>query len=95
MSLSHPDIQLIRPPAVESFRFATTSITLPIGLAYISSSLKEHGFTIEVLDAVGEAPKNRTSYYKGYLVGLELNEIVEKINPSSKCVGINLFNYFF
>jgi len=42
MSLSDPDIQLIRPPAVESFRFATTPITLPIGLAYISSSLKEH-----------------------------------------------------
>lgn len=48
MSLSYPDIQLIRPPAVESFRFATTSITLPIGLAYISSSLKEHGFKVEI-----------------------------------------------
>ena len=48
MSLSDPDIQLIRPPAVESFRFATTSITLPIGLAYISSSLKKHGFKVEI-----------------------------------------------
>ena len=51
MSLSYPDIQLIRPPAVESFRFATTSIALPIGLAYISSSLKEHAFKVaEVFD---------------------------------------------
>ena len=90
MLLSYPDIQLIRPPAVESFRFATTSITLPIGLAYISSSLKEYGFKVEILDAVGEAPKNRTSYYKGYLVGLDLKEIVEKINPNSKCVGISV-----
>ena len=90
MLLSYPDIQLIRPPAVESFRFATTSITLPIGLAYISSSLKEHGFKVEILDAVGEAPKNRTGYYKGYLVGLDLKEIVEKINPNSKCVGISV-----
>ena len=90
MSLSYPDIQLIRPPAVESFRFATTSITLPIGLAYISSSLKEHGFKVEILDAVGEAPKNRTGYYKGYLVGLDLKEMVEKINPNSKCVGISV-----
>ena len=72
MSLSYPDIQLIRPPAVESFRFATTSITLPIGLAYISSSLKEYGFKVEILDAVGEAPKNRTGYYNEYLVGLGL-----------------------
>ena len=90
MLLSYPDIQLIRPPAVESFRFATTSITLPIGLAYISSSLKELGFKVEILDAVGEAPKNRTGYYKGYLVGLDLKEIVEKINPNSKCVGISV-----
>ena len=90
MSLSYPDIQLIRPPAVESFRFATTSISLPIGLAYISSSLKEHGFTVEILDAVGEAPKNRTGYYKGYLVGSSLKEIVEKINPNSKCIGISV-----
>ena len=90
MSLSYPDIQLIRPPAVESFRFATTSITLPIGLAYISSSLKEYGFKVEILDAVGEAPKNRTGYYKGYLVGLDLKEMVEKINPNSKCVGISV-----
>ena len=90
MSLSYPDIQLIRPPAVESFRFATTSITLPIGLAYISSSLKEHGFKVEILDAVGEAPKNRTAYYKGYLVGSSLKEIVEKINPNSKCIGISV-----
>ena len=90
MSLSYPDIQLIRPPAVESFRFATTSITLPIGLAYISSSLKEHGFKVEILDAVGEAPKNRTGYYKGYLVGLGLKEIVEKINPNTLAIGISV-----
>mgnify|MGYP001063697362 FL=1 len=90
MLLSDPDIQLIRPPAVESFRFATTSITLPIGLAYISSSLKEQGFKVEILDAVGEAPKNRTGYYKGYLVGLGLEEIVNKINPNSKCIGISV-----
>ncbi len=90
MSLSYPDIQLIRPPAVESFRFATTSIALPIGLAYISSSLKELGFKVEILDAVGEAPKNRTGYYKGYLVGLGLKEIVEKINPNTLAIGISV-----
>ena len=56
MSLSYPDIQLIRPPAVESFRFATTSITLPIGLAYISSSLKKYGFKVEILDTVQIQP---------------------------------------
>ena len=86
MTSTYSDIQLIRPPAVESFRFATTSITLPIGLAYISSSLKKRGFKVDVLDAVGEAPKNRTGYYKGYLVGLDLKKIFKKINSNSKCI---------
>ena len=88
--MSNCDILLIRPPAVESFRFATTSISLPIGIAYISSSLKKKGFKVEVLDAIGEAPKNRTGYYKGYLVGLSLNEIVEKINPNTLSIGISV-----
>ena len=79
MTSSYSDIQLIRPPGVESFRFATTSITPGIGLAYISSSLKKKGFKVDILDAIGEAPKNRIGYYKGYLIGLNLSEIVEKI----------------
>ena len=90
MASSYCDIQLIRPPAVESFRFATTSIALPIGIAYISSSLKQKGFKVEILDAIGESPKNRTGYFKGYLVGLSLKELVEKINPNALAIGISV-----
>ena len=32
-------ICLVRPPAVETFRFATTSISLPLGLASIAATL--------------------------------------------------------
>ena len=90
MSKSFSDIQLVRLPAAECFRLATTSIALPLGLAYISSSLKKHGFKVEVLDGVGEAPKNRTGYFKGYLVGLSLEEVVEKINPNTLAIGISV-----
>ena len=90
MSIPFSDIQLVRLPAAECFRLATTSMALPLGLAYISSSLKKHGFKVEVLDAVGEAPKNRTGYFKGYLVGLGLKEIVEKINPNTLAIGISV-----
>ena len=90
MVVSFSDIQLIRLPATECFRFATTTISLPLGLAYISSSLKEHGLKVDVLDAVGEAPKNRTGYIKGYLIGLSLKEIVEKINPNVLAIGISV-----
>ena len=84
------DITLIRPPAVESFRFATTSITLPLGLAYISSSLKKKNFKVQVLDAVGDNPKNRVAYYKGYLVGSSFSEIINKVSPSTKYIGISV-----
>ena len=84
------DITLIRPPAVESFRFATTSITLPLGLAYISSSLKKKNFEVQILDAVGDNPKNRVAYYKGYLVGSSFSEIISKVSPYAKYIGISV-----
>ena len=90
MSILNTDITLLRPPAVESFRFATTSITLPLGLAYISSTLKKNNFKVQIIDSVGDNPKKRVGYYKGYLVGSELKEIVEKVNPNTKSIGISV-----
>src|SRR5262245_42633266 len=55
-------ICLIRPPAVEAFRFASSSINLPLGLAYIAGALRGAGFSIEVVDAIAEAPDERTKY---------------------------------
>lgn len=84
------DITLIRPPAVEAFRFATTSITLPLGLAYVASALKSKNFKVQIIDAVGNDPKNRVGYYKGYLVGESLSDIISKISISSKFIGITV-----
>jgi len=84
------DITLIRPPAVEAFRFATTSITLPLGLAYVASALKSKNFKVQIIDAVGNDPKNRVGYYKGYLVGESLPDIISKISISSKFIGITV-----
>jgi anaerobic magnesium-protoporphyrin IX monomethyl ester cyclase len=81
-------ICLIRPPAVESFRFSTASITLPLGLAYISAALKRAEFDVHVIDAVGEAPKTRAGYCKGYLVGLHFDEIVARIPARTDTIGI-------
>jgi len=81
---------LIRPPAVESFRFATTSITLPLGLAYIAAALEAEGRPLCVIDAVGAGPDIHTAYYKGYLLGLTIDEIVSKIPLAATCVGITV-----
>ena len=85
-------ICLIRPPAVESFRFATTSITPPLGLSYIASALESagDGGVIKIIDAVGIAPDTRISYFKGYLVGLSSQDIVKDIPSTISIVGITV-----
>lgn len=81
-------ICLIRPPAVESFRFATTSITPPLGLAYIAAALQKAGYRPYVVDAVAKAPQQHRRYMIGFLVGLPLEDIVEAITSDTDMVGI-------
>lgn len=83
-------ICLIRPPAVESFRFTSTSLALPLGLAYICGALKADDQDVYVLDAVGEAPDSRTRYCQGFLVGLPLEQIVERIPLHADIIGITV-----
>lgn len=83
-------ICLIRPPAVESFRFATTSIALPLGLAYISAALKAAHHEVHIIDAVGEGPEVRTRYCQGYLIGLRCEQIVARIPADAAIVGITV-----
>lgn len=81
-------ICLIRPPAVEWFRFTSTSITLPLGLAYIAGALETSGRKVHVIDAVGEGPDVVTRYYKGHLIGIPLRDIVARIPADAEWVGI-------
>lgn len=83
-------VTLIRPPAIEAFRFTTTSITPPLGLAYIAAALEAAGHDIDIVDAVAEAPETQTRYFRGYCVGLRLNQIVERISPDTSAIGISV-----
>lgn len=83
-------ICLIRPPAIECVRFATTSISLPLGLAYVAGALEAAGRRVHVIDAVGEAPKQRTRYLTGYLIGLSLEDVAARIPDEARVVGITV-----
>jgi radical SAM superfamily enzyme YgiQ (UPF0313 family) len=83
-------ICLIKPPVVESFRFSTLTVTLPLGLAYIAGALEAAGHDVQVVDAVGAGPDVRTRYYKGYLVGLRLEDIAARIPAEARIVGISV-----
>lgn len=82
-------ITLIRPPAIDVLRFATTSVSPPIGLAYIAGSLEAAGHTVKIVDAVAENPAQTTRSYKGFLMGLRIEEIAEKIDENTQLIGIS------
>ncbi|MGO9343933.1 MAG: B12-binding domain-containing radical SAM protein [Acidimicrobiales bacterium] len=85
-----PTICLVRPPAVETFRFATTSLTPPLGLAYIAGALESAGERVAVVDAVASAPDNVRRYFKGYLIGLSFDEIAARIPDGVDFIGISV-----
>jgi hypothetical protein len=78
---------LIRAPTVETFRFATTSITPPLGLAFIAGALEAAGERVTFIDAVAEAPETFRRYFKGYLLGLPFDEIARRIPADAKLSG--------
>lgn len=79
---------LIRPPGVETFRIGTLTIAPPLGAAYIAAAVEASGRPVSVIDAVAEAPRTHTAYFRGYLIGLRLEEIVRRIPAEAAVVGI-------
>jgi anaerobic magnesium-protoporphyrin IX monomethyl ester cyclase len=87
-SIDRRPVCLVRPPAVETFRFSSLSITPPLGLAYVAGALERAGQNVHVLDAVTEAPEKHTRYFRGYLVGLSFDDLAARVPSDSKIVGI-------
>ena len=83
-------ICLVRPPAVETFRFSSLSITPPLGLAYVAGALDAAGHDVRLVDAVTEAPRQHTRYFRGYLVGLRAEQVVDRLPDDPRLVGITV-----
>ncbi len=87
---ARPTVCLVRPAAVESLRLSTSSVTPPLGLAYIAASLEQAGTRVVVVDAVAEAPKQTTRYLQGFLIGLTPAAVVERIPAAARTVGVSV-----
>lgn len=84
---------MLRPPAYQILRSLSYFGAIPpIGLAYVAAALRRAGHEVQVIDAVGEAPTRYTPAREPipslYLHGLSLEEIVARIPPDSRLVGI-------
>ncbi|MAF49186.1 MAG: radical SAM protein [Rhodospirillaceae bacterium] len=83
------DICLIRPSIVVPAKNITTMFTPPLGLAYVAGALREAGYGVQLIDAVGESldtrhpAPNDCHYY-----GLAPAEVVERIDADSNIVGV-------
>ncbi|MBM4361851.1 MAG: B12-binding domain-containing radical SAM protein, partial [Deltaproteobacteria bacterium] len=83
-------ICLIRPPSVESVRLATTTVQLPLGLAYVAGALERAGRGVTVVDAVAMDPKRATKYVAGFLMGARLEDVAAAVPAGVDWIGISV-----
>lgn len=97
MERKHLKIQLIHPPGLYNGETLNTSKpSLPLGLAYVAASLQSAGFCIQIIDAIGEAPGRTKREGLLFRIGLDTQEIVEKIQSDTCVVGIScMFSYLW
>ncbi|MDP7445137.1 MAG: radical SAM protein [Candidatus Poseidoniia archaeon] len=82
-------ICLIRPSIVVPANNATTMFTPPLGLTYVAGALRNAGFQVQFIDAVGESLDTRHPAPNDcFLYGLSLEEIVCNIDPDSEIIGV-------
>ena len=69
---------------------ANTEPTPPIGLAYLASVCKQNGVTVHGIDASGRNINKifKIPQYKFRGNGLEIKEIIDLIDPSTKIIGV-------
>lgn len=82
-------ITLINPPFLFPVK-AEIALSHCLGLRSLSSCLKQDGHEVEFLDALRLGFGNVQRYSHGYIVGLELDEIVGKIPADSDLIGVSV-----
>jgi radical SAM superfamily enzyme YgiQ (UPF0313 family) len=88
-------IQLLHPPGIYHARnLSSLTPSLPLGLAYVTAALETAGFAVDVIDAIGEAPTRVEKHGEFRRVGLGTADIIGRIAPDTKVLGISLMFSF-
>ena len=84
-------ITLIRPPIFSSIGSFSAPVTPPLALAYLSASLKKDRFSVESIDAVGEAMDqvHLLKNPEGRVRGLPIEKILQRIPKETNLIGIS------
>ena len=83
-------IQLIHPPVFVNARaFTALRPSPPLGLAYVAAALEEEGHEVRVLDALAEGVDQVLREGRFLRVGLDVEEIVARVDPRADWIGIS------
>jgi radical SAM superfamily enzyme YgiQ (UPF0313 family) len=82
-------IQLVHPPVyINKSGLTALRPSLPLGLAYIAAVLLDDGHDVEVIDALGAAPDRMVPEGDIWRLGLDPEELVERIDPECGAIGV-------
>ncbi|NNE43387.1 MAG: B12-binding domain-containing radical SAM protein [Gemmatimonadetes bacterium] len=79
------------PQLISPTNYISTIAIPPLGLAYLAASAREAGHQVAAVDGVGEALENIWNFDKErdiWLRGLELDEIVNRIDSATDVIGV-------
>jgi magnesium-protoporphyrin IX monomethyl ester (oxidative) cyclase len=82
-------ITLINPPQLTTRHQVTDGIVPPLGLLYLSSVLKQNRFNVKLIDALGENPREHYRYKEHLYRGINIENILNRIDKDSKLIGIS------
>ncbi|MDF2841851.1 MAG: Radical domain protein [Herbinix sp.] len=83
---------LVRPQSVNSLTGVGQDASLPIGLAYLAGSVAAAGYSLQVVDAVGEAISQymlKDIGRKIILHGLASSQIIDRIDKDADIIGVS------
>ena len=85
-------VTLVRPPTIVPKWAHTTPVCPPIGVAYVASAVREAGYRVAVVDAVGEAvlETREVDGRPGFLArGLSIEELVRRVDQETAYIGLS------
>ncbi len=82
-------VTLVRPTMVGSGGAWVSSLTPPLGVAYLAAVLRKNEIPVAIIDALAEAPTQIVEE-SGYLLqGLTIEQTVARIDPNTDIVAIS------
>jgi radical SAM superfamily enzyme YgiQ (UPF0313 family) len=72
--------------------FTTGIPYAPVGLAYFAAALKSNGYTVQVIDAFGDNPKQSWKSGEFLFIGLKPEEVANRLGPTCKIAVVYAIN---